>query len=117
MREVLQYVKEWRETHNTLDKHKNKINLQEAARMVGISKKSLDDYFCQLRLAEEYGFDFAGNMEEKVGVLRTFVKKHRPKGDLGLKHERLPKKLRIIEELPLIDPLLRKQEGEEFTLT
>jgi hypothetical protein len=54
--------------------------------MVGISKKSLDDYFCQLRLAEEYGFDFESNFDEKIGVLRAFVKKFRPKGDLGLKH-------------------------------
>ncbi len=27
-----------------------KINLQEAAEMIGISKKSLDDYYYQLRL-------------------------------------------------------------------
>lgn len=31
--------------------------------MVGISKKSLDDYFCQLRLAEEHNFDFSSNMD------------------------------------------------------
>lgn len=35
-------------------------------------------------------------MEEKIGVLRSFVKKFRPKGELGIKHEKLPKKLRII---------------------
>ena len=51
-------MKQWREIHNTIDRHKNKVSLQEAAKIVGISKKSLDDYFCQLRLAEEYGFDF-----------------------------------------------------------
>lgn len=67
--------------------------------MVGISKKSLDDYFCQLRLAEEYGFDFENNMSQKIGVLRSFVKKFRPKGELGIKHERLPKKLKIIEDM------------------
>jgi hypothetical protein len=27
-----------------------KLNLQEAAKIVGISKKSLDDYFFQLRM-------------------------------------------------------------------
>jgi hypothetical protein len=48
--------------------------LQEAAKIVGISKKSLDDYFFQLRMGEKHGFDFAKNMDNKVGLLRSFVK-------------------------------------------
>jgi len=39
-----------------------RMNLQEAARVVGISKKSLDDYYCQLRLAELHNFNFSQNM-------------------------------------------------------
>lgn len=89
-------MKQWRQIHNTLDKYKNKINLYDAAKVVGIAKKSLDDYFCQLRLAEEYGFDFEKNMDEKIGTLRSYVRDHRPKGEQSTKHERLPKKLRII---------------------
>lgn len=54
--------------------------------MVGIAKKSLDDYFCQLRLAEGHGFDFDRNMNEKIGVLRSYVRKHRPKGEQSIKH-------------------------------
>ena len=45
--------------------------------MVGISKKSLDDYLLQLRLGRKYGFNFNQNKTKKVGVLRAFVKKHR----------------------------------------
>lgn len=30
------------------------MNLQDAAKLVGISKKTLDDYYCQLRLGEFY---------------------------------------------------------------
>lgn len=55
------------------------MNLQEAAKMVGVSKKSLDDYYCQLRLGEFYGFDFVTNLHEGIGVLRTFVKENREK--------------------------------------
>lgn len=51
-----------------------RMNLQEAARVVGISKKSLDDYYCQLRLAELHNFNFSQNMNQKMGVLRSFVK-------------------------------------------
>ena len=45
---------------------------------MGLSKKSLDDYYCQLRLGESYSFDFINNLDEKIGVLRNFVKDHRP---------------------------------------
>ena len=31
-----------------------KMNLQESAEVIGISKKSLDDYYYQLRLGEKY---------------------------------------------------------------
>lgn len=66
----------WRKIHNNLDKDSvSRVSLQDAAKVVGISKKSLDDYFSQLRLAEEYGFDFQMNMDEKIGVMRSYVKK------------------------------------------
>ena len=83
---MIEYVKQWRQIHNTLDKYKNKINLYDAARAVGIAKKSLDDYFCQLRLAEEYGFNFYENLDKKIGVLRAYVRKHRPNGEQSVKH-------------------------------
>lgn len=41
---------------------KRRLNLQEAAKLVGISKKSLDDYYCQLRLGELYNFNFYDNL-------------------------------------------------------
>lgn len=73
--DVIEMVKKWRNLH--LHGHKSmrrRLNLQDAAKLVGISKKSLDDYYCQLRLGEFYEFDFASNLHEKIGVLRTFVK-------------------------------------------
>ena len=74
------------------------MSLQEAAKAVGVSKKSLDDYYSQLRLAEKYGFDFKKNIDRKIGVLRLFVKNHREKDSFNLKYEKLPKKLNIIED-------------------
>ena len=49
--------------------------------MVGISKKSLDDYLLQLRLGRKYGFNFNQNKTKKVGILRAFVKNHRAKAN------------------------------------
>lgn len=51
-----------------------RYSLEEAANLVGVSKKSLDDYLSQLRKGRKYGFDFNKNKDEKVGTLRMFVK-------------------------------------------
>lgn len=52
-----------------------KYSLEDAAKKVGISKKSLDDYLLQLRYGKKYGFDFNEHKEAKIGILRAFVKK------------------------------------------
>lgn len=51
------------------------FSLEDAAKKVGISKKSLDDYLLQLRYGKKYGFDFNEHKEAKIGILRAFVKK------------------------------------------
>lgn len=48
--------------------------MESAASRVGLSKKTLDDYYYQLRLAEQFGFDFEFHKDSKIGVLRRFVK-------------------------------------------
>jgi len=50
-------------------------SLEDAAKKVSISKKSLDDYLLQLRYGKKYGFDFNEHKEAKIGILRAFVKK------------------------------------------
>ena len=42
--------------------------------MVGLSRKTLDDYFAQIKKAEINGFNFEKNANSKMGVLRKFVK-------------------------------------------
>ena len=54
-----------------------KLTLEEAAKKVGISKKSLDDYLIQLRNGRSLGFNFNEHQNEKIGVLRSFVKKYK----------------------------------------
>ena len=58
-------------------KRKYKFTLEQAAEKVGISKKSLDDYLIQLRIGKIFGFNFTEHKNDKVGVLRAFVKKHK----------------------------------------
>lgn len=73
------------------------MSLQEAAKLVGLPKKSLDDYYYQLRLGEKYDFDFHAHLFDRIGVLRTFLKdlKQNCKRDRTEKH---PKRLRIIDD-------------------
>ncbi len=82
---IIEKVNTWRKLYNGFYDENTKFtkySLDEAAKIIGISKKSLDDYLLQLRLGRKYGFDFNSNKSSKVGVLRSFVKKHRNgKGD------------------------------------
>jgi hypothetical protein len=41
---------------------------------VQISKKSLDDYLFQVRFGQKYKFNFNEHYNDKVGVLRDFVR-------------------------------------------
>lgn len=56
-----------------------RYSLEDAAAKVGVSKKSLDDYLLQLRFGKKYGFDFQKHRNEKVGVLRGYVKEQKTK--------------------------------------
>ena len=54
-------VREWRALHETwtgVPKNRKKVSLPQAASMLGVPKKTLDDYYCQLRIAEQHEFDF-----------------------------------------------------------
>lgn len=63
-----------------------KVNLDVAASLVGLSRKSLDDYYKYIRKAESFKFDFKSLSEEKIGVLRNFVR-DRQKRTLCCKEE------------------------------
>jgi hypothetical protein len=64
---------------------------------VGISKKTLDDYYIQLRLAEQYGFNFFRNLHHKMRVLRSYIKVYKPKKETKSPfHEKHPRNLKIL---------------------
>jgi hypothetical protein len=75
IREAIDAVKQWRELYEITDeKGKRMYTLETAAQKVGYAKKTLDDYFNQLRMAQFYKFDFTKHQMDKIGVLRRFVK-------------------------------------------
>ena len=77
IKEVIDSVGAWRQLYCGINKNGKviKMSLEDAALKVGISKKSLDDYLMQLRSAKKFGFDFDVHKYDKVGVLRSFVRK------------------------------------------
>ena len=83
--EIIEKVSTWRKLYNGVmipNKETNQVNLQrwsleDAAKKVKVSKKSLDDYLLQLRFGKKFGFDFEKNRDSKVVVLRSFVKKQK----------------------------------------
>jgi hypothetical protein len=70
---VIELVQKWR-IHHTDPPDGKRRTLQEAAKLVGVSKKSLDDYYYQLRVGEKHAFDFNAHLHDKIGTLRTFNK-------------------------------------------
>lgn len=67
------------ENRNKLYRNLSGYTLQQAADMVGLPKKTLDDYDRHIRIAEAYGFDFDKHKHSGMGVLRSFVKEQSSK--------------------------------------
>ena len=81
---IIKKVFMWKTLYNGIystDENGNKIKikytLEQAAVKAGISKKSLDDYLIQLRIGRFFNFNFTEHKNDKVGILRSFVKKHK----------------------------------------
>ena len=106
--EVIEVVKRWRELHQG-NGSLRKMSLLEAAKALRIPKKSLDDYYYQLRLGEKCGFDFETHLFDRVGVLRAFLKKNRAldKSEKNSfdKYEKHSKSLQIIERFDLLSEM------------
>eukprot|EP00357_Protocruzia_adherens_P024926 CAMPEP_0115046620 /NCGR_PEP_ID=MMETSP0216-20121206/48845_1 /TAXON_ID=223996 /ORGANISM="Protocruzia adherens, Strain Boccale" /LENGTH=191 /DNA_ID=CAMNT_0002429711 /DNA_START=2151 /DNA_END=2726 /DNA_ORIENTATION=- len=87
---VLDQVAKWRRMYKSGTEKDGKLvgfSLQEAAKVIGISKKSLDDYLLQIRYGKKFGFDFEKNSDQGVGILRAYNKKHRERLTLKKKPE------------------------------
>lgn len=73
----LKQVIDWRNLYSGIIGNNNqqiKLSLEDAAKEVNISKKSLDDYLFQIRFGYNCGFNFNEHYNDKVGVLRDFVR-------------------------------------------
>ena len=69
---IIRKVFEWKGFRKFTD---NKMSLIDAAANVGLSKKTLDEYFNQIKEGKKYNFDFNKHKKDKVNILRGYVKK------------------------------------------
>ena len=69
---IIKKVFEWKGFRKYTD---NRMSLIEAAQNVGLSKKTLDEYFNQIKEGKKYNFDFNKHKRDKVNILRGYVKK------------------------------------------
>ena len=75
--EAARLVLTWREMWET--SKTPKITLKKGAEIVGVAKKSLDDYLLQLRLGVTNRFDFWKFGWGKIGILRSFNRRMKRK--------------------------------------
>ncbi|KRX08872.1 hypothetical protein PPERSA_08976 [Pseudocohnilembus persalinus] len=48
------------------------LTQEQAAKVIGMSKKTLEDYSLQIRKAQQRGFSIESHLDEKMGILRRF---------------------------------------------
>ena len=73
--DVITYCKEWRRIYRGASENSgNKLTLDDSAGVIGISRKTLEDYYLHLRNGKKLGFDFLKFKDSKMGVLRNFVR-------------------------------------------
>ena len=78
IKEVIRAVAVWRRLYNGVMRPGNiliRYTLDDSARKVGMSKKTLDDYLHLLRLGQKHNFPFKARPEDKVGALRKYIRK------------------------------------------
>lgn len=100
--EIIKKVFYWKKIYEGIqDKKGNtvKMTLEEAAKKVDISKKSLDEYHNQIKFGNLFGFDFNKHKDSKVGVLRGFVKKQFESIDCNSNNVLLSKKRKKVKTI------------------
>ena len=112
---IIEKVYAWRKLYNGYRDDNNKFikySLDEAAKEINVSKKSLDDYLLQIRLGRKCGFNFDENKNEKIGVLRSHVdsKKVKKEAPRRKKRKLKDKKSDLIE--PKLNLSIQKSQSK-----
>jgi len=76
--EVVDIIVAWRRYHQGVQESDGIMaySLEDAAKKVGLKRKTLDDYLLQIRKGKKCGFRFDLRSNESFGVLRAENKKH-----------------------------------------
>jgi hypothetical protein len=109
IREIMEKISSWRRLYNGVQVVKDpqtgalvkqrvkRMSLERASKYVGLSKKSLDDYLLQMRFGAKFGFDFDQHINDKMGVLRQFVKQKKQELKEQTGSQKISSKLSVME--------------------
>jgi len=89
--DMAESVRKWRklkETYGTYEK---------AAKIIGIPKKTLDDYLTQITKGEKYRFPFKELQHKRIGVLRKFIMAHEERQKKNKQEENKQKRRQIFK--------------------
>ena len=75
---IIEKVFLWRKYYNgfSIKGKFTKFDTNKAAKLVGVSKKSLDDYTKLIRIGRKLKYDFNKNRNKRISHLKTFIKQN-----------------------------------------
>lgn len=119
IREIMMSISRWRQLHSGImivedevtgevtQQRIKRMSLERASKEIGLTKKSLDDYLLQFRFGAKFGFDFELNIDQKMGVLRQYVKERKAEIKEGNGNQKISSKLSLEERQVASDRLER----------
>ena len=70
---VIMYVKQYRDNYHKYNSTGKNATLQDAAKSIPVPKRTLDNYFIQLKIAYLTGFDFSEPHKKDMKDIRRFT--------------------------------------------
>ncbi|KAL4496116.1 hypothetical protein ABPG72_015538 [Tetrahymena utriculariae] len=108
IKEALEMVCKWRDLQDFYKTNSITKDYQSVANEIGISKKTLDYYYLELRTAEYFCFDFDRNLDKKMGILREYIQESKKIFQNQFSTHKIPRNSTLKYRIP------QKQEDPSF---
>ncbi|KAL4468502.1 hypothetical protein ABPG74_005005 [Tetrahymena malaccensis] len=108
IKEALEMVCKWRDLQDFYKTNNITKDYQSVADEIGISKKTLDYYYLELRTAEYFCFDFDSNLDKKMGILRDYIQESKKNFQNQFSTHKIPRNSTLKYRIP------KKQEDLSY---
>ncbi|EAR90636.2 hypothetical protein TTHERM_00123860 (macronuclear) [Tetrahymena thermophila SB210] len=100
IKEALEMVCKWRDLQDFYKTNSITKDYQSVADEIGISKKTLDYYYLELRTAEYFCFDFDSNLDKKMGILRDYIQESKKNFQNQFSTHKIPRNSTLKYRIP-----------------